>query len=146
MNQWEVSHYDEWAVLYDWTFWDRDPALAYVEQLPLDIIRADFFDMIQPFQKERVGLRAALVEGRIEGTLYGGECCCLVGTIAKLGNHPNFDTIPNLAPDQTRPAELFAVAIHEGDTPENNPVSKQLIAWIDEFDAMVENYNALFKS
>jgi hypothetical protein len=77
-------------------------------------------------------LRSAVVGGRVDGSNYKGNCCCLVGTIANI-RACSFDAIPNITPDINRPAERWFLAIKSGDTPETNPVAKITLEWIDEF-------------
>lgn len=44
--------------------------------------------------------------------------------------------IPGLAPDSSRPAERFCLAIREGKTPETSQVAAIAVAWIEEFAAL----------
>jgi hypothetical protein len=78
------------------------------------------------------GLRLAIIEGRIEGSTYEGECACLVGTIANV-RHENYLNLGALRPNSYRPAECFFLAIHKGDTPETNQFSKLALEWVDQW-------------
>ena len=78
-------------------------------------------------------VRAALVEGRVDGTLYEGECACLIGTIAMARGCRSTDL--GIAPDNERPAERFAISIRPGDTPEDHPTAALIVQWIDEWTA-----------
>jgi hypothetical protein len=100
----------------------------------LSSIRVDFWDVLLHAKNEILGLRLALIEGRVDGSTYEGECACLVGTIANV-KHCAYDSIEALKPDSNRPAERFFLAIKKGDTPENNQASKLAVEWLDEFVA-----------
>jgi hypothetical protein len=77
-------------------------------------------------------LRKAIVEGRIDGSTYGGDCACLCGTIAN-ERKCTVDELGNIKPDSSRPAERFFMGIKPGDTPETNPASKIALEWLDTF-------------
>lgn len=84
---------------------------------------------------ELVGLKAAIDEGRVSGTLYEGECCCLVGTLARgLGVH--FRQIPGIYPSLSNPAETFFFGIKVGDTPETSQLSEIASDWVREYIAI----------
>lgn len=89
----------------------------------LSPIRDDFFSILNATPAEVAGLRAALMAGRIDGSSYEGDCACLVGTIANI-RHCRYDAIPGLAPDSSRPAERFFLAIRRGRTPANSQFAK----------------------
>ena len=76
-----------------------------------------------------------MIEGRIDGFYYEGECACLVGTISKIKNI-NYTKIDSIIPDDTRPIERWFLAIKQGETPSNSPFSKIILEWIDEFSMM----------
>jgi uncharacterized protein YjbI with pentapeptide repeats len=98
----------------------------------LRVIRDDIWAVLCSAPAEADGLRLALVEGRIEGSVYKGECACLVGTLANL-RHCGEYAITGLSPNPNRPAERFFLAIRKGDTPETNRASKMALQWVDEF-------------
>ncbi len=97
----------------------------------LRIIRDDVWAVLSAAPKEVEGLRRALEEGKVDGSSYSGECACLVGTIAKVRGCGHED-LGNLKPDCDRPAEMFFIAIHPGDTPENSQAAKIAHEWITE--------------
>ena len=100
--------------------------------------KTDFFDVILRAPREIAGLREHLVDGKVNGSCYEGECACLLGTIANV-RHCGYLAIGNgVSPDSSRPAEQWFMSIKEGDTPDNNTVSKITVEWIDEFLGLLE--------
>jgi hypothetical protein len=80
---------------------------------PLWGFRLDFFDVLDQAPAEVAGLRAALVDGKVDGSTYTGACACLVGTIANTRGVP-VDQV-GLPRDADRPAEQWFIPIREGD-------------------------------
>ena len=99
-------------------------------------IRDDIWAVLSSSPSEVPGLRTALIEGRVDGSTYKGDCACLVGTIANI-RQCNYESIPNLRPDAERAAERFFLAIRKGDTPETNQCSKLALEWVDQWLANV---------
>ena len=83
-------------------------------------------------------LRDALVEGRVNGSTYEGECACLVGTIANARGVRFNDLGHGLTPCVTRPAERWFLGIQRGDTPDTNQISRITVEWVDEFLGLIE--------
>lgn len=83
---------------------------------------------------EASGLRKALVEGRIYGLVYEGECACLVGTIAKVRGC-DYKALGDLRPDSERPIERWFMMFKPGSrwTPERHRADKITLGWIDEW-------------
>lgn len=104
-----------------------------------DAARADIRKILLRAPDEVVGVRDALVEGRIEGSVYNGERCCLVGTIARLRGISTLRQALCLPLERAiqyneeRPAERFFLNISAGDTPKTNGYSKLALKWIDEW-------------
>ena len=94
--------------------------------------REDFFAVLAAVPAEILALRTALVEGRVDGSVYQGECACLVGTIAN-ARHCAYDKVPELSPDSSRPAERWFLGIAKGDTPAKSQVAAITVGWIDEY-------------
>jgi len=91
---------------------------------------------------EVVFLRTALVEGRINGDFYEGECVCLIGTLAQAGEEGvnSFCKRIERQRDSHSPAERFFFAISEGDTVDSNPCVEIALALCDE--VLAEKTNA----
>jgi hypothetical protein len=111
-------------------------ANAYGVEKHLRSFRADFWEILLNTRNEVDGLRQSLVDGNVDGSTYTGDCCCLVGTIANVKGC-KYDSLINVVPDSSRPAEQWFAQIKKGDTPESSEIVKLTIAWIDQFDALV---------
>ena len=94
--------------------------------------KQDLFDVLSKSRPEIQGLLDALNSGKIDGSKYEGDCCCLKGTIANI-RQCNYAKLDGIIPDSSSPSERLFMAIKPGDTPENNPVSKIVVEWINEF-------------
>jgi hypothetical protein len=95
--------------------------------------KADLFDVLLRAPNEAQGVRDALIAGRVDGSVYEGECACLVGTIGKVRG-VSYDALGSgLKPDAGRDAERWFMAIKRGDTPKNSSVVKITVEWVDEF-------------
>jgi uncharacterized protein YjbI with pentapeptide repeats len=97
----------------------------------LDLILEDFYAVLVHAKDEAAGLLQALKDGRIDGSLYEGECACLVGTIANLRGKRYTTLGRALRPDSFRPAERWFTGISEGDMPTSNPVSEITVEWAE---------------
>lgn len=108
----------------------------------LSIIKHDLWDVLLHGIKEIPFLKKKIIEGKIDGTSYDGECACLNGTLENSAKENNGEMMDKKIrgirdcrnPD--RPIERFFLAIRIGGAPENNQVAKMVLAWIEEF----ENY------
>ena len=115
---------------------------AYLSGANLRDFKADFFDVLLRAPREVPALRAALVEGRVNGSTYEGECACLVGTIAN-ARGVGYDVLGNgIKPDSGRPAEQWFMSIRKGDTPETNQCSALAVEWLDEFVGLLGSATA----
>jgi hypothetical protein len=103
--------------------------LRWAEQV---FIRDDIWAVLSCAPSEVSGLRQALIEGKIDGSCYEGNCACLVGTIANVRGC-GYTEISALKPNSSRASERFFMGINKGDTPETNQISKQVLIWIDEW-------------
>ncbi|TXH18351.1 MAG: pentapeptide repeat-containing protein, partial [Hyphomicrobiaceae bacterium] len=95
-------------------------------------IQMDLYRILDSAKAEVPGLYRALLDGKINGRVYKGECACLVGTIANIRGI-NYENLEGLTPDASRPAEKWFLAIKQGDTPENNPISALTAQWLEAF-------------
>ncbi|HTU15670.1 MAG TPA: pentapeptide repeat-containing protein [Solirubrobacterales bacterium] len=113
---------------------------------PLWVFRADFFAVLDSAPSEVAGVRKALVEGKVNGSTYRGDCACLVGTIANVAGQPIKDEIPDIVcgikPDSSRPAEVWFMPIAEGHTADLDRAEHQYegefratkaLEWLDEW-------------
>ncbi len=106
--------------------------------------KADIFDVLDTSPNEVPALLAALKEGRIDGTVYSGACCCLIGTLAAAAGL-NWQAVPDrdrgllirgaLARDERSPAEQWFIDIEEGDTPETSERVADTVQWVEEWMA-----------
>jgi len=110
---------------------------ANLSDANLSHIKADVFDVMLRAPHEVNGVIAALKSGRVDGSVYEGECACLVGTIAKLRG-VEISKLGSLEPDSYRPAERWFLGIRKGDTPENSQIAKITLEWIEEFQGLIE--------
>jgi hypothetical protein len=95
-------------------------------------IRDDIWAVLSSAPREVPALIEALKAGRVDGSTYTGECSCLVGTIAAARN-ADFQDLPGLAPNGSRPAERFFMGICKGDTPETNQFSTLALQWCEQW-------------
>ena len=96
--------------------------------------RAAFESILLSAVSEVPALRLAIVEGRIDGRVYEGECACLVGTIAKI-KHCDYRAIDGIEPNSSNPAEQWFMNIRPGDTPDKHQIARITLEWLDEFQA-----------
>jgi len=99
----------------------------------LSAAKEDFLRVLDSAPNEVAALRQAHMEGRIDGTCYEGDCCCLKGTLEKAGS-------PRLPHAALSPAEMFYYPIRPGYVPsehDNAPWQSRLsaiaVGWIDEW-------------
>ncbi len=119
---------------------DLSGAKNLSEAYGLEEFKHDIWAVLLTSPREVSGLIKALNEGRVDGSVYKGDCACLVGTIANL-RQCNYQQIPSLTPDASRLAEVWFTSIRKCDNSENSEVVKLTITWIEEwqklFDAAV---------
>ncbi len=96
--------------------------------------KADFFAVLDSAPSEVQVLRQKMLEGRINGSVYEGECACLVGTIAN-ARQCSFKSVPGLVPNSERPAERWFMMFRPGHTPERHGGMKITLEWLDEWAA-----------
>ena len=99
----------------------------------LEVFKHDMWAILLFAQAEVTGLKKALVEGKIDGSVYNGECACLCGTIANI-RKCDYKKLDHINPDSSRPAERWFMGIKPGDAPAKNDMAKLAVAWIEEFE------------
>jgi|GEM_PF-3569699 len=116
----------------------RDAVLhgADLHGADLKTIKADLWDVLLKAIPEIPNLKKSLVEGKVDGSTYDGECSCLCGTLEKSDNKKLSKIIFDQR-DSSRPIERLFFGIKKGDTPETNPVSKIVMEWICEFEGYI---------
>jgi len=108
--------------------------LANLRSSELEAIREDLWAVLSLAALEVPAIRAALVEGRVDGGTYYGECACLLGTIANARGCDIY-SLESLRPAPDRPIEHFFLRINRGDRLRANPISRLIVQWIDEWRA-----------
>jgi hypothetical protein len=108
---------------------------ANLTEANLDSVKHDIWAILCEFPHEVAGLRQALAEGKVNGSVYTGTCACLIGTIANI-RQCSYQALP-ITPDSDRPAERWFLGIAEGHTPDaDHPIAALTLAWIDEWLAL----------
>ncbi len=124
------------ANLYGANLRDANLRDANLEKLPISYINQcsrDILFILMHLKKEVPALRKALVEGKVDGTVYSGDCACLVGTLGNAdgGVDKVCETIPFYDKGTHNMGEMFFLNIHKGDTPENNSFAKHAVKLCD---------------
>lgn len=114
----------------------KDLYRARLDGARLDFFKNDLWNVLLHAIPEIDGLMLAPREGRVEGSVYEGECSCLLGTIANI-RHCDVNHLDNLQRDSSRAAEQWFMAISKGDTPEKSNVVKITLEWIAEFKRLL---------
>ena len=92
-------------------------------------IQGDVASILDGNPDEVKDLMLALVTGNVDGSVYKGDCACLIGTIANI-KAVDVDTMPQ---DGSRPAERWFLAIRTGDTHDNSQIVAITQKWIQEW-------------
>jgi hypothetical protein len=101
------------------------------------MFRNDVWAVLSSAPAEAQGVLDALRAGTVDGTVYEGQCACLVGTIAKVRGCD----VDTLEQDSSRPAEQWFMQILPGMTPETAPVVQQTAEWVEQW---IANMRAAF--
>jgi hypothetical protein len=94
--------------------------------------RENYFCILAKARSYVPALIEALEAGRINGSVYAGECACLAGTPEQ---ERGCDHNRIVFRDYHPPAERMFFAIGPGMTPDRNSVARQAVAWAREFMA-----------
>jgi hypothetical protein len=89
--------------------------------------RNDIWAVLSSAPREVGAVLAALREGRVNGSVYTGECACLVGTIAN-ARHCDYH---DLYPEASRLAEIWFLQIQPGDTPTTSEPCRLAAEWVE---------------
>jgi uncharacterized protein YjbI with pentapeptide repeats len=95
--------------------------------------KEDIFAVLDQAPAEVPALLDALRQGRVNGTVYEGDCACLVGTIAN-ARGCNYQLV-GIETDPSRPAERWFYSIRPGRTPDKSSKVRRTIEWIEEWQA-----------
>ena len=109
---------------------------ANLKKLPQDYINQcsrDILFILEHLKTEVPGLRKALVDGKVDGSQYEGDCACLIGTLANVdgGMKKVCEAIPFYEKGTHNMGEAFFLNIREGDTPKNNSFAAHAIKLCD---------------
>ena len=124
------------ANLMDANLWGADLRGAELEgakNIPedyLNLCKRDILNILHYLPNEVAGLRQKIIEGKIDGTQYTGECCCLIGS---LGDDKAISKIPYYKKGLHNYGEQLFYQIRKGDCPETNQFSKIALAMCNEF-------------
>ena len=109
---------------------------ADLKNLPQSYINQCSRDMLFVFQSlksELPALRKLLIEGKVDGTQYEGDCACLIGSLGNIdgGIDKVCETIPFYDKGLHNYGEQWFYQIREGDTPKTNQFAKHALKLID---------------
>ncbi len=97
-----------------------------------DVYKNDFWDKLLKLKHEIPAFIKKIKNGEIDGSCYEGECCCFVGTFAKIKGC-NYKKLEGIYPDSNSPTEKWFLMIRKGMKPENSEIVKLTLEWIEEF-------------
>ena len=102
----------------------------------INLYKKDLLYVLIHSKREVPVLKEKLLKGEINGSQYEGECCCLIGTLAKAdgGMEVFVSQIPFYVKGLENYSEQLFWQIKEGDTPENNQFSKIALETIEFFE------------
>ncbi len=121
-----------------------DLSYANLSSADLSSIRDDLFIVLLHSIPEIKYLKQSIIEGKIDGSTYDGECACLSGTLvngAKITDGKQEEKVIKTimsCRDSGRPIERFFLGIKKGDTPKTNPFSKLALEWVEQFETLIK--------
>ena len=109
---------------------------ANEKTLPQDYINQcsrDILFILGCLKKEVPALKQMLIDGKVNGSQYEGECACLIGSLANAdgGMDKICAAIPFYGKGTHNYGEMFFLNIKKGDTPETNWFSKHAVMLCD---------------
>lgn len=114
----------------------KDLSSADLRCADLSSIKNDLWGVLLMAIPEIKNLKKSVIEGKIDGSTYAGECACLCGTLEKTQD-VKIKTMIYDRRDSNRPIERFFLGIKKGDIPETNQISKIVLEWIEEFETFI---------
>jgi hypothetical protein len=100
--------------------------------------RDDLWAVLSAAPREAAAVRDALLAGKVNGSVYEGDCACLVGTIAN-ARHCAVGDLGMLKPNSSRLAEVWFMPIRPGDT--SSIFATLATKWVNEW---LENVGGAF--
>jgi len=96
--------------------------------------KEDFLREVLKMPGELEFLRDAIRNGKINGSVYDGECACLAWTLSKATGKSRsiFKDDSPIEIDASSTLARFFMGIAEGDTPETNPISAIALEWTNK--------------
>ncbi len=124
------------ADLYDADLRGADLRGADLEKLPKDYINQcsrDILFILNCLKPEVPALKKMLIEGKVDGSQYEGDCACLIGSLANAdgGMDKVCAAIPFYEKGTHNMGESFFLNIKKGDTPETNSFSAHAVKLCD---------------
>jgi hypothetical protein len=109
---------------------------ADLKNLPQDFINQcsrDILFILACLKNEVPSLRKMLIEGKVDGSQYEGECAGLIGSLANAdgGMEKVCSAIPFYEKGTHNYGEMWFLNIRKGDTPETNEFSKHAVMLCD---------------
>jgi len=125
------------ANLTDANLTDANLTRANLTDADLLMFKSDLWRVLLMYKTEVSGLKNAIICGRINGSVYSGECACLKGTIANVKGC-EIDLLPNITKSTSEPSEQWFLQFKEGQNPENSKTMKLTLDWIEEFEIFLK--------
>jgi hypothetical protein len=124
------------ADLYGANLREADLRGIPLDKLPQDFINQcsrDILFILGSLKAEVPALRQSLIDGKVDGSQYEGECACLIGTLANAdgGLEKVCSAIPFYEKGTHNYGEMWFLNIHEGDTPETNEFARHAVLLCD---------------
>ena len=112
---------------------EADLSEANLSNANLSVIKNDFWAKLLKLKNEIPAFKEKIIAGEIDGSCYEGECCCFVGTMAKI-KHLDYQKLEGVYPDSGSPTERWFMGISKGMKPETHEIVKITLEWIEEFE------------
>lgn len=104
-----------------------------IPQSYINLCSRDMLFIFEHLKAELPGLKKALLEGRVDGSQYEGECACLIGTLGNVNG--GVDKVCSMIPFYEKGLENYGeqwfYQIREGDTPDNSFFAKHALELVN---------------